>query len=84
MKTFEQLKSAAHLLYDQYLSEKSNLKLIPDNLIIRSLYVRMNTEAPKENWFDDVIQYLYNTLQVKTRLFHHPVDFPLLPKHFSV
>ncbi|XP_065220750.1 sorting nexin-13-like [Planococcus citri] len=63
LKTFEQLKSAAHLLYEQYLSEKSNLKLISDSLIVRSLYVRMNTEAPKENWFDDVIQHLYSTLQ---------------------
>lgn len=63
IKIYEHLKNAAQLLYDQYLSENVSSNLISDPILVRSLFVKIYTETPSENWFDDVIHFLYNTLQ---------------------
>ncbi|XP_043686176.1 sorting nexin-13-like isoform X1 [Vespula pensylvanica] len=63
----ENLKEAALKIYQQYLSDKASSKLQLDDLLVKSLIIKIKTETVKEVWFDDLLVCCYEKLQNEDR-----------------
>ena len=50
----ENMREAAHSIYEEYLSEKANPRLKLDDSILKRLLFRIRTEPPNSEWFDEV------------------------------
>ena len=50
----EQMRDAAHSIYEEYLSEKANPRLRLDESILKRLLFKIRTEPPNSEWFDEV------------------------------
>ena len=50
----ENMREAAHSIYEEYLSEKANPRLKLDESILKRLLFKIRTEPPNSEWFDEV------------------------------
>ena len=50
----ENMREAAHSIYEEYLSEKANPRLKLDETILKRLLFKVRTEPPNSEWFDEV------------------------------
>ena len=50
----ENMREAAHSIYEEYLSEKANPRLRLDESILKRLLFKIRTEPPNSEWFDEV------------------------------
>ncbi|XP_047739096.1 sorting nexin-13 [Hyalella azteca] len=55
-------KVEAEVMYEQYLSEKANPRVVIDDSIVKRLILRLRSEHVTETWFDEVQQALVNTM----------------------
>ena len=61
------LKEAAIKIYQQYLSDKASLKLQLDDILVKSLVMRIKNESVKESWFDELQICCYEKLKTEDR-----------------
>lgn len=50
----ENMREAAHSIYEEYLSDKANPRLKLDDSILKRLLFKIRTEPPTSEWFDEV------------------------------
>ena len=50
----ENMREAAHSIFEEYLSEKANPRLKLDDSILKRLLFKIRTEPPNSDWFDEV------------------------------
>lgn len=58
------MKETAISICDQYLMESANSKIIIEERLLKNLTQRINTETISDDWFDDILNYIYCKLQV--------------------
>ena len=58
------MKETAISICDQYLMESANSKIIIEERLLKNLTQRINTETVSDDWFDDILNYIYCKLQV--------------------
>ena len=63
----ENLKEAAIKIYQQYLSDKADLKLQLDDNLANNLLMRLKNECVKETWFDELQICCYEKLKNDNR-----------------
>lgn len=63
---YDNVRTAAMSLFEQYLTEKSEQKIDLNPSLVQTLYFRIKNldEPPSELWFDDVQNAVYETLKV--------------------
>ena len=49
----EQMRDAAHSIYEEYLSEKANPRLKIDETVVKRLLFKIRSEPPDADWFDE-------------------------------
>ncbi|XP_043466111.1 sorting nexin-13-like [Leptopilina heterotoma] len=57
------LKEAAVKIYQQYLTDKANIKLQLDDTLVKHLLMRIKNESIKETWFDELQICCYEKLK---------------------
>ena len=63
----EQMRDAAHSIYEEYLSEKANPRLKIDESVCRKLLFKIRSEPPDASWFDESQESIYAKLQEDDR-----------------
>ena len=63
----EQMRDAAHSIYEEYLSEKANPRLKIDESVVKKLLFKIRTEPPDADWFDESQESIYAKLQEDER-----------------
>ncbi len=61
----ENLREAAHSIYEEYLSEKAGPRLKLEDTIVKRLLFRIRTEPPDPEWFGEVQTAVFDKLEVK-------------------
>lgn len=70
---YENIRSTATNLYDQYLGDKREQKIDINPTLVHKLYFKIKnvSETPSELWFDDIQMALFEKLKVtKSGLFN--------------
>ena len=49
----ENMREAAHSIYEEYLSEKANPRLKIDETVVKRLLFKIRSEPPDADWFDE-------------------------------
>jgi sorting nexin-13 len=66
----DNMREAAHSIYEEYLSEKANPRLkLDDDSAVKRLIFKIRTEPPDPDWFSEVQDCVYNKLQSDERFF---------------
>jgi sorting nexin-13 len=63
----ENMREAAHSIYEEYLSEKANPRLKIDESVVKRLLFKIRTEPPDSEWFDESQVSIYAKLQSDER-----------------
>ncbi len=64
----ENIREAAHSIYEEYLSEKANPRLrLDDESAVKRLLFRVRTEPPDSEWFSEVQEAVFRRLQSDER-----------------
>ena len=50
----ENMREAAHSIYEEYVSDRANPKLKIDESVVKRLLFKIRTEVPDSEWFDEV------------------------------
>lgn len=66
---FENIRSTALLIYEQYLTEKSEHRINIDPTLLHKLYFKVKnpTEPPTELWFDDIAHFIFEQMDADER-----------------
>ena len=59
----ENMREAAHSIYEEYLSEKANPRLKIDESVVKRLLFRIRSEPPDSEWFEESQKAIYAKLQ---------------------
>lgn len=64
---YDNIRSTALSIYEQYLGEKSHQKILLNPSLVQTLFFRIRnlTETPSGQWFDEIQTVLYEKLRVK-------------------
>ncbi len=65
----ENLREAAHSIYEEYLSEKAGPRLKLEDTIVKRLLFKIRTEPPDPDWFGEVQGAVFDKLQGDERFF---------------
>lgn len=63
----ENMREAAHSIYEEYLSEKANPRVKIDESVIRKLIFKIRTELPDADWFDESQCAVFDKLSADER-----------------
>lgn len=63
----ENMREAAHSIYEEYLSEKANPRLKVDDSVVKRLLFKIRTEPPHWDWFAEVQEAVFDKLQADER-----------------
>ena len=63
----ENMREAAHSIYEEYLSEKANPRLKIDESVVKRLLFKVRTEPPDADWFDESQVAIYDKLNSDDR-----------------
>jgi hypothetical protein len=61
----ENMREAAHSIYEEYLSDKASPKLHLDDSAVKRLLFKIRTEPPNAEWFTEVQNAVFEKLQVR-------------------
>lgn len=69
---YENIRTTATNLYDQYLGDKREQKIDINPTLVHKLYFKIKnvSEIPSELWFDDIQMALFDKLKVENVLYH--------------
>ena len=59
----ENMREAAHSIYEEYLSEKANPRLKIDESVVKRLLFKIRSEPPDSEWFDESQVAIYQKLR---------------------
>ena len=59
----ENMREAAHSIYEEYLSDKANPRLKLDESAVKRLLFKIRTEPPKASWFEEVQEAVHAKLE---------------------
>ena len=59
----ENMREAAHSIYEEYLSEKANPRLKIDESVVKRLLFKIRSEPPDSEWFDESQVSIYQKLR---------------------
>ncbi len=66
----DNMREAAHSIYEEYLSEKANPRLkLDDDSAVKKLIFKIRTEPPDPDWFSEVQECAFSKLQNDERFF---------------
>ena len=63
----ENMREAAHSIYEEYLSEKANPRLKIEETVVKRLLFKIRSEPPDADWFDESQVAIYAKLQEDER-----------------
>ncbi len=63
----ENMREAAHSIYEEYLSEKANPRLKIDESVVKRLLFKIRTEPPDADWFDESQVAIFDKLTGEDR-----------------
>jgi len=63
----ENMREAAHSIYEEYLSDKANPRLKIDESVVKRLLFKIRTEPPNSDWFDEVQESVHSKLANEER-----------------
>ena len=63
----ENMREAAHSIYEEYVSEKANPRLKIDESVVKRLIFKIRTESPDADWFNEAQNAVYEKLQSDER-----------------
>lgn len=61
----ENMREAAHSIYEEYLSEKANPRLRIDDSVVKRILFKIRTEPPDPDWFSEVQEAVFEKLQTE-------------------
>lgn len=59
----DNMREAAHSIYEEYLSEKANPRLKVDETVVKRLLFKVRTEPPDPEWFDECQECVHQRLR---------------------
>ena len=59
----ENMREAAHSIYEEYLSEKASPRLKIDESVVKRLLFKIRSEPPDADWFEESQKAIYSKLQ---------------------
>jgi len=65
--TMENMREAAHSIYEEYLSDKASPKLRLEDTAVKRLLFKIRTEPPDAEWFDEVQAAVFDKLRTDER-----------------